>query len=102
MALQILKSPSIHSSAEGTNGATFNNVVLKDDLLTLDFKSNKLLQRETIDEEGDAEEDEFNDLLPGNSCCKASKLLASGVAATPAKFIESLKISKLLILEFCD
>ncbi len=38
----------------------FNNVVLKDDLLTLDFKTNRLLQRETIDEEGDAEEDEFN------------------------------------------
>jgi hypothetical protein len=38
----------------------FNNVLLKDDLLTLDFKNNKLLQRETIDEEGDAEEDEFN------------------------------------------
>ena len=38
----------------------FNNVVLKDDLLTLDFKNNRLLQRETIDEEGDAEEDEFN------------------------------------------
>ncbi len=41
--------------------ADFNNVVLKDDLLTLDFTSNRLLQRETIDEEGDAEEDEFND-----------------------------------------
>ena len=39
----------------------FNNIVLKDDLLTLDFKNNRLLQRETIDEEGDAEEDEFND-----------------------------------------
>jgi hypothetical protein len=38
----------------------FNNIVLKDDLLTLDFKNNRLLQRETIDEEGDAEEDEFN------------------------------------------
>ncbi len=38
----------------------FNNVVLKDDLLTLDFKTNRLLQRETVDEEGDAEEDEFN------------------------------------------
>jgi len=38
----------------------FNNIILKDDLLTLDFKSNRLLQRETIDEEGDAEEDEFN------------------------------------------
>ena len=40
--------------------ADFNNVILKDDLLTLDFKNNRLLQRETIDEEGDAEEDEFN------------------------------------------
>jgi hypothetical protein len=38
----------------------FNNIVLKDDLLTLDFKNNRLLQRETIDEEGDADEDEFN------------------------------------------
>jgi hypothetical protein len=38
----------------------FNNVILKNDLLTLDFKTNRLLQRETIDEEGDAEEDEFN------------------------------------------
>ncbi|MBS1563269.1 MAG: hypothetical protein JST39_02720 [Bacteroidetes bacterium] len=38
----------------------FNNVILKDDLLTLDFKNNRLFQRETIDEEGDAEEDEFN------------------------------------------
>ncbi len=38
----------------------FSNIVLKDNLLTLDFKTNRLLQRETIDEEGDAEEDEFN------------------------------------------
>lgn len=38
----------------------FSNIVLKDDLLTLDFASNRLLQRETVDEEGDAEEDEFN------------------------------------------
>lgn len=38
----------------------FNNIIIKDDLLTLDFKNNRLLQRETIDEEGDAEEDEFN------------------------------------------
>jgi len=41
--------------------ADFNNIVLKDDLLTLDFKNNRLLQRETIDEEGDAGEDEFNE-----------------------------------------
>jgi NADH:ubiquinone oxidoreductase subunit 6 (subunit J) len=42
------------------NWTDFNNIVLKDDLLTLDFKNNRLLQKETIDEEGDAEEDEFN------------------------------------------
>ena len=38
----------------------FSNIVLKDNLLTLDFADNKLFQRETIDEEGDADEDEFN------------------------------------------
>lgn len=38
----------------------FNNIILKDDLLTLDFKNNRLLQRPTIDEEGDAGEEEFN------------------------------------------
>lgn len=39
----------------------FSNIILKDDLLTLDFKNNRLLQRETINEEGDAQEDEFNE-----------------------------------------
>jgi len=40
----------------------FNNVVLKDGLLTLDFKNNKLFQKEAIDDdEVDADEDEFND-----------------------------------------
>jgi hypothetical protein len=39
----------------------FNNILIKDNVLTLDFKSNKLFQKETIDEEGDAEEDEFNE-----------------------------------------
>ena len=39
----------------------FNNVLLKDGLLTLDFKNNRILQKETLDEEGDAEEKEFND-----------------------------------------
>lgn len=40
----------------------FNNVILKDGLLTLDFKSNKLIQREVADddEDDDADEDEFN------------------------------------------
>lgn len=38
----------------------FSNIVLRDNLLTLDFADNRLFQRETIDDEGDAEEDEFN------------------------------------------
>ncbi len=40
----------------------FDNVILKDGLLTLDFKDNRLLQREIADddEEDDADEDEFN------------------------------------------
>lgn len=37
-----------------------NNVVLKDNLLTLDFKNNTIFQKETIDDDGDAEEEEFN------------------------------------------
>ena len=42
--------------------AAFNNVVLKDGLLTLDFKSNRLIQREVTDddEDDDADEEEFN------------------------------------------
>ncbi len=39
----------------------FNNIILKDNILTLDFKNNKLFQKETIDEDGDVEEDEFNE-----------------------------------------
>lgn len=39
----------------------FNNIVLKDNILTLDFKNNKIFQRETIDEESDCDEDEFNE-----------------------------------------
>ena len=47
----------------------FNNVMLKDGLLTLDFKNNKLFQKEALDdEEDDADEDEFNDY------CKARLL----------------------------
>jgi hypothetical protein len=40
----------------------FNNVLLKDGLLTLDFKSNRLLQKEVADDEDedDVEEEEFN------------------------------------------
>jgi len=40
----------------------FNNVLLKDGLLTLDFKNNRLLQKEVADDEDedDADEDEFN------------------------------------------
>ncbi|HMH21577.1 MAG TPA: hypothetical protein VK563_07370 [Puia sp.] len=40
----------------------FSNVILKDGLLTLDFKNNRLFQKEVMDdEESDADEDEFND-----------------------------------------
>ncbi|HEX4852173.1 MAG TPA: hypothetical protein VFV08_15260 [Puia sp.] len=39
----------------------FNNVMLKDGLLTLDFRDNRLFQKEALeDEEDDADEDEFN------------------------------------------
>jgi hypothetical protein len=40
----------------------FNNVILKDGLLTLDFKSNRLIQKEVADDddENDADEEEFN------------------------------------------
>ncbi|WP_276483221.1 hypothetical protein [Paraflavitalea pollutisoli] len=39
----------------------FDNIVLKDGLLTLDFTNNKILQREVEDdEEDDADEEEFN------------------------------------------
>jgi hypothetical protein len=42
--------------------SAFNNIVLKDGLLTLDFKSNKLIQKEVLDDdEEDADEDEFNE-----------------------------------------
>ena len=40
----------------------FNNIVLRDGLLTLDFKNNRLMQKEVAedDEEDDADEEEFN------------------------------------------
>lgn len=42
--------------------ASFNNIILKEGLLTLDFKTNKIFQKETLDDdEPDADEDEFND-----------------------------------------
>jgi hypothetical protein len=44
------------------NWSAFNNIVLKDGLLTLDFKNNKLFQKEALDDdEPDADEDEFNE-----------------------------------------
>jgi multisubunit Na+/H+ antiporter MnhB subunit len=47
--------------------SAFNNVVLKDGLLTLDFKNNRLLQKEVADddEEDDADEEEFNAFCRG-------------------------------------
>ena len=44
--------------------SAFSNVVLRDGLLTMDFKNNRLLQKEILDDdedEDDAEEKEFND-----------------------------------------
>jgi len=39
----------------------FTNIILKDGLLTLDFKNNRILQRESVDDDDpDADEDEFN------------------------------------------
>jgi len=40
--------------------SAIDNVVIKDGLLTIDFKNNRLLQKETDDSEEDADEDEFN------------------------------------------
>ena len=41
--------------------AQFDNIMLKDGLLTLDFTNNRILQREVEDDEEDeADEDEFN------------------------------------------
>jgi hypothetical protein len=41
---------------------SFQSVILKDGLLTLDFRNNKLFQKEVLDDdEPDADEDEFND-----------------------------------------
>jgi hypothetical protein len=42
--------------------ASFESVILKDGLLTLDFRNNKLIQKEVLDDDDpDAPEDEFND-----------------------------------------
>ncbi|HVS98338.1 MAG TPA: hypothetical protein VHE54_17720 [Puia sp.] len=51
----------------------FNNVVLRDGLLTLDFSNNRLIQKEVADdeEEDDADEEEFN------AFCRA-RLIAAG------------------------
>jgi hypothetical protein len=40
----------------------FSNIILKDGILTLDFKNNTLFQKEAIDDdEAEADEDEFNE-----------------------------------------
>lgn len=41
--------------------AELNNVVLKDGLLTIDFKSNKLIQQKIDEEKTNVDEQEFND-----------------------------------------
>lgn len=51
--------------------SAFNNIVLKDGLLTVDFKNNRLMQKEVADDEDedDVEEEEFNQY------CRAQILL---------------------------
>jgi hypothetical protein len=45
----------------------FNNIMLKDGLLTMDFTNNRVLQQEIEDdEESEADEDEFNDYCRKN------------------------------------
>jgi hypothetical protein len=45
---------------------SLESVILKDGLLTLDFRNNKLIQKEVLDDdEPDAPEDEFNDYCRG-------------------------------------
>jgi hypothetical protein len=57
--------------------SAFNNVILKDGLLTLDFKTNRLLQKAVADDddEDDAEEEEFN------AFCRSRLLAAARVSA---------------------
>ena len=43
------------------NFFNFNNIVLKDGLLTLDFTNNKIYQKEIESEYSSAEEKEFNE-----------------------------------------
>jgi hypothetical protein len=46
--------------------SAFSNILLKDGLLTLDYKDNRLLQWEVIDDgESDADEEEFNTYCRG-------------------------------------
>ena len=46
--------------------SSLQSVVLKDGLLTLDFRNNKLFQKEVLDDDDpDAPEDEFNDYCRG-------------------------------------
>ena len=42
-----------------------DNVVLKDGLLTIDFKNNKLFQKEIDGEDKEADEEEFNNWVRG-------------------------------------
>jgi hypothetical protein len=55
--------------------SSFNNVLLKDGLLTLDFSNNRLLQKEVADDEDedDVEEEEFN------AYCRDRLAMASGL-----------------------
>ena len=69
-------SPSVNISSKGIfitkmlstpvhDWSEFNNIILKDSMLTLDFKNNKLLQLNVITSGDSIDENSFN-----NFCCK--------------------------------
>ena len=77
LSKKIYKNSSIEISKEGVQifkafsspiylWADFNNIVLKDGLLTLDFKSNKVLQLIVNEEESGPNKIEFNDYCRQN------------------------------------
>lgn len=54
------------------NWSDFSSIMLKDGLLTMDFKNNRLYQKQILDDDDDADEDEFN------AYCKQQLAPASG------------------------
>ena len=59
VSIKKLFGSPIHSWGE------FNNIILKDNLLTLDFKNNKLLQLTLVENEDSVDENNFNTFCSG-------------------------------------